>query len=220
MLNNYLSKKVIVSAGILSFLFFFFGFFLISFFGTAMLALLLLAFRKNRVLFRENPPTLSEGVLYSPVNGRVAEIRNSCKHKTFGEELTLIKIIIPPWKEMGVYLPFSSEVRDLVVENGKPYFRWSKQNVIEESVATPGLSICLASPEGEQIGLHIMRCVFGGWPEIAVMPGDRGKRQVNIGHIPFGGTLLLYLPPNYEILISEGDDVLAGETLVAGLKEK
>jgi phosphatidylserine decarboxylase len=48
-----------------------------------------------------------------------------------------------------------------------------------------------------------------------VMPGDRGGRRVNIGYFPFGGTVMLYLPKKYEILIKTNDEVTAGETIMA-----
>ena len=51
------------------------------------------------------------------------------------------------------------------------------------------------------------------------MPGDRGGRRVNIGYFPFGGTLILYLPEKYEILIKENESINAGESIIAMLPE-
>ena len=51
------------------------------------------------------------------------------------------------------------------------------------------------------------------------MPGDRGGRRVNIGYFPFGGTVVLYLPKKYEILVKVNDDVNAGETIFAVIQD-
>ncbi len=38
---------------------------------------------------------------------------------------------------------------------------------------------------------------------------------MNIGYFPFGGTVMLYLPKKYEILMKINDEVTAGESILA-----
>ena len=68
--------------------------------------------------------------------------------------------------------------------------------------------------------MTFFKCRLGLWPELIVMPGDKGGRRVNIGYFPFGGTVMLYLPKKYEILIKSNDEVLAGETILAVAPEQ
>jgi hypothetical protein len=46
------------------------------------------------------------------------------------------------------------------------------------------------------------------------LPGDRGKVRANWGFFPFGGTVLVYLSENYEILVKEGDSLEAGKSIL------
>lgn len=173
---------------------------------------LLILFRRKAGVFKENP-SITEGVLFAPSNGKVIGIKPNVDHPTLGGGLTEVVIRIPWSVEYGIYLPFSSEVIDLVSEKGREHFRYSKENVF---LGKAGLLVSLKDSKGDEIGLQLIKCPAGLWPEIKVMPGDRGKRQANIGLLPFGGTLVLYIPNKYEILIQVGQELMAGESLIAG----
>jgi len=115
---------------------------------------------------------------------------------------------------MGVYMPLSSEIKTLLVLKGQSFFR---TQIAEEVIGTKeGKGVTLAlDNRGESIGLTFFKCKLGLWPELMVMPGDRGGRRVNIGFFPFGGTVMLYLPKKYEILMKINDEVIAGESIIA-----
>lgn len=174
----------------------------------------LFLFRKKKGIFKENP-TLAEGVLHSPVHGKVIKINQDKTHPQFGENLIEVLIRIPWHAGYGIYLPYTSEVKDLLAVKGRDFFRFAKlegTNIVDRA----GIRITLSDQKGDEIGLQLIKCKAGLWPEIKVMPGDRGKRQANIGLLPFGGTLALYIPSKYEILVQEGQEVVAGESLIAG----
>lgn len=115
---------------------------------------------------------------------------------------------------MGIFLPLSCEIKNLLVLKGQSFFRLKK--AIEELGAKEGKGVSLAlDNRGESVGLTFYKCKVGLWPELMVMPGDRGGRRVNIGYFPFGGTVMLYLPKKYEILVKTNDEVTAGETIFA-----
>ncbi len=171
-------------------------------------------FRRKRGVFKENP-SITEGVLYAPSNGKVTRVRPGVVHPKLGEGLTEILVRLPWNAEYGIYLPFTSEVKDLHAMKGRDFFRFSKlenTNIVDRA----GVFMSLESQKGDEIGLQLLKCPTGLWPEIKAMPGDRGKRQANIGLLPFGGTLALYIPEKYEILVQEGQEVVAGESLIAG----
>jgi phosphatidylserine decarboxylase len=136
----------------------------------------------------------------------------------FGEQLVEIQIMIPWWKEMGIFLPLSSEIKNLMVLKGQSFFRYQKAEEVIGTKEGKGVSVSLDN-RGETIGLTFFKCKLGLWPELMVMPGDRGGRRVNIGYFPLGGTVMLYLPRKYEILIKINDEVAAGETILAVIPE-
>ena len=203
----------------LLFFFWLFSFYFLIFILVLLYATFGLIFRKVYPSFSEDP-AIKRGILFSPVSGKVLSIKKNVNHLFFGDDLTQVQISIPWWKEYGVFLPFTSEVRDLIVESGKSWFRLSKAIFPDQlTQLVPGLCVQLRGVSGDDVGLQFVKCPTGAWPEVNVLPGDRGKQQVNMGFFPFGGTLLLYIPSKYEILIKDSEDVVGGETLVAGLPQ-
>lgn len=162
-----------------------------------------------------------KGVLFSPVNGKIIKIEKSFSHPQFGDQMTRIQIVVPWWKEMGVFLPVTSEVKNMVVNEGSTHFRYSPITDITDknNALFKSLSLILEGVNNERVGLQFIKCPVGAWPEIGIIPGDRGKAQVNIGYFPFGGTTVIYLPDSYELLVEPENEVLAGETLLAGSPE-
>jgi len=156
--------------------------------------LIYLILRKNRNDFRDDPIS-TKGVIFSPSNGKVIHIEPNVSHGIFGEQFYEIQISIPWWKEMGIYLPLSCEIKQLLVLKGQSFFRYFKAVEILGSKDGKGVSLTLDN-RGESIGLSFMKCKLGLWPEVLVMPGDKGGRRVNIGYFPLGGTVMLYLPKN------------------------
>lgn len=173
--------------------------------------------RKNRNDFRDDPIS-TKGVIFSPANGKVIHVEPRISHGVFGDHLYEIQISIPWWKEMGIYLPLSCEIKQLLVLKGQSFFRYFRAIEILGTKDGKGVSLSLDN-RGENIGLSLIKCKLGLWPEVMVMPGDRGGRRVNIGYFPFGGTVMLYLPRKYEILIKIDDEVNAGETILAVLPD-
>lgn len=169
-------------------------------FGAYKLFIILLAlhfflyvlFRKTPNRFRDNP-VVTTGVVFSPCNGKISSI-------IYTEDCIKIEISVMPWKEMGIFLPISSEIKN---------FWRSKKEVILE-----------LDSRNDIIEMHFFKRLLGFWPELIVMAGDKGGRQVNIGFFPLGGIVVLYLPKKYEILIKDFNKAIAGETIIAILPEK
>jgi phosphatidylserine decarboxylase len=132
--------------------------------------------------------------------------------------MTEIQILVPWWKEMGIFLPLSSEIKTLLVLRGQSFFRFKRVEEVLGSKEGKGLSLSLDN-KGETVGMTFFKCKLGLWPEIMVMPGDKGGRRVNIGFFPFGGTVMLYLPKKYEILVKQNDELTACETILAVVPE-
>ena len=173
-------------------------------------------FRSKSHVYRDNVVNRADGLIYAPVNARVLSVRSGVDHVIFGKNLKEIQMGIPWWKETGIFLPVKSEIKDFQSKDGKSFFRFTSEPMPDQSnMSVAGVSVTLATPKKEFIGMQFVKCLLGQWPELAVMPGDRGKERVNIGFFPFGGTVLLFLPENYDILINKDGEVIAGETVIA-----
>lgn len=213
MLKSYLPAKFNTIAFTIFFFLWVFSFY--KTLGIAFVAyvLLYISLRRNRNDFRDDP-IVTKGVIFAPANGKIVHIENNVSHGTYGDQLIEVQIMIPWWKETGVSMPLSAEIRTLLVLKGQSFFRYHKA---EEKIGTregKGVSLALDN-RGETVGLTFLKCKLGLWPELMIMPGDRGGRRVNIGYFPFGGTVMLYLPKKYEILLKTNDEVTAGETILA-----
>jgi hypothetical protein len=217
MLKSYLPPKFNTLALILFFFFWLFGWYKILTFFIFVYLVLYIVLRKSRNDFRDDHG-MTRGVIFSPANGKVVHMENSVSHGMFGEQMVEIQIMIPWWKEMGIFLPLSSEIKNLMVLKGQSFFRYHKAEEVIGTKEGKGVSVSLDN-RGETIGMTFFKCKVGLWPELMVMPGDRGGRRVNIGYFPFGGTVMLYLPKKYEILININDEVAAGETILAVIPE-
>ena len=71
----------------------------------------------------------------------------------------------------------------------------------------------------KRFGIEFYKCPVGFWPKLVVIPGDRGKAQVNMGFFGLGGTTVVYLPKEFELTINEGTEVIAGQTIVGRTTE-
>lgn len=218
MLKSYLPAKFNTLAFTLFFLFWLFSFYKTLAVLVFIYCFLYIVLRRNRNDFRDDHGVTTRGVIFSPANGKVVHVEPSVSHGMYGEQLVEVQIMIPWWKEMGIFLPLSSEVKNIMVLKGQSFFRFHKAEEVIGTKEGKGVGLSLDN-RGEIVGLTFFKCKFGLWPELMVMPGDRGGRRVNIGYFPFGGTVMLYLPKKYEILININDDVSAGETILAVIPE-
>jgi hypothetical protein len=179
----------------------------------------LFLFRRFSPSYREDF-VLKDGIFYSPVNGRVSYIRNNVSRNGSSELFHEIGIVSSWWKEGGMYLPIRSEVINLSFFEGKSIFRYFGKAYEKAREETNRLSIEFRCTNGDTYHLDSLKCPAGLWPKVRVVPGDRGKAQVNFGFFGLGGTTVLYLPQNYEILVKDGLEAVAGQTIMASLNDE
>ena len=173
-------------------------------------------FRKSSSIYEENLADRPRRFVFSPLNARVGGVYKNQNHAIFGRNLQAIKLILPWWKEPGIFLPFDGEIKDLFRKEKRSFWRYSRKiSPFQEHVILSSFCLSLQSKWGDIVGIQFFKCPTGSWPELIVMPGDTGRARVNIGFIPFGGSALLYLPEKYEILVNIGDDLMAGESVLA-----
>lgn len=189
------------------FLFIFFLIFLTANLGIIGLGFTVLVIIFFVLVFRSSSKDLledssvSEDIVFSPVNGRVVKVSKNTKHDFFGENFTSVTIQVPFWKELGLFFPATSEV----------------EQVRSSCDKCPDHLIMFKMTNGLEIGLAVGQNILRLLPRIVVLPGDRGKQKMNFGYLPFGGQVRVYIPSSLEVLINEKDEVVAGQGVLAGI---
>lgn len=215
MVFSYLEKKVhfyflmVILASLL------FGLITIAFLAILFYAAVVYLYRKENKDFLEAHHA-SEGVVLSPVHGTVQSVRSCVDHPVFGSAGVEILISIPWWKEWGLRMPITGEVIDSQVKKDSTFFRLFSLKQTDSSLQNTGTFFTFLTAKGEKIGLQFLSGPLGLSPQMVLMPGDRGMRVANMGFFPFGGSVLIFLSQNYEIMVNVGDQLTSGETPLAG----
>ena len=67
--------------------------------------------------------------------------------------------------------------------------------------------------------MRFIDCTYGHRPSIWLKSGDCGRGAACFGFYPFGGTLIIYLPQNSDILVFEKERVVPGQTVISAFKD-
>lgn len=182
-------------------------------------SLILFLFRRSMVPYRDT--IKNDGEIYlSPIHGRVESIRHSVAIIDYPVTCHEIRISINFWDEKGLYLPTAGEATYLKASKGKKVQRQSQTHVfygpVEELAHT---DLTLTSKNQTETLIRFIDCTTGKRPTIWLKSGDRGRGGACFGYYPFGGTLLIYVPDNSDILVFEKERVVPGQTVIAALKD-
>lgn len=182
---------------------------------SAIYLLFLIIYRHRKISIKNSREFHGEDIT-SPVNGKVSTIRQIVLLNGVNQYEILINITFG--SEMGIYSPLTSELIHLNRFHGKSLWRETISEFSDISLFQRD-DLKFKNSVGSFIGLVFVKSKFGGVPLIRLLQGDRVKARVNIGHLPFGGSLLLYLPADYKIVVEEGASLNAANTLIAQLKD-
>ncbi len=182
------------------------GFFQFSFVIAFLSGILFWLFRKKVNFYTFN--TRDKLNIFSPVCGEIKKIIKN-------ESENVLIISVGFFDNYGVYLPNTSRVDNFEVKGGDQFFRYKIPNDLLEFEKYRHISIALRGKNGAVLKMEFYKNFLGKKLKSWLLPGDRGKQKANMGFLPFGGTVLLYLPKNCEILTNIGEKVIGGETLLA-----
>lgn len=177
------------------------------------------AFRRASVPYRDTLKNNGE-IFLSPVHGVVESIRRDA---STWDELPAsheVRISINGWDEKGLYLPTAGEVTYLKANKGKKIPRNAESQ--EFYVPTAELAhtdLVLTSKNQAKSLMRFIDCKYGQRPTVWLKSGDRGRGAACFGYYPFGGTLIIYLPQNSDILVFEKERIVPGQTVIAALKD-
>lgn len=196
---------------------FFFHSFTTFFWFALFLIPLLLIFRKSPVPFIETVKVDKELIL-SPVFGTVVSIRQNSELFETGEIGHEVRIAISLWSPKGLYLPTSVEVTYLKHVKGKKIHLDAEPEMFYGNLDGVSRSnMTILSNRKVPISMRFIDRPYGVRPEIWLKSGDIGKGGACFGYYLFGGTLLMYLPKECNILVYENERVVPGSTVIASL---
>jgi len=194
---------ILIGGGLLGFGFFWPGKF---FFLAAAFFLILALFVLN---FFRDPDRLvptGPGVLVSPADGRVVEIR---EEEQDGRSRRRISIFMTPFNVHVNRSPIAGTIQSVVYRKGS--FRMASEPLA--SVENECNTFTVGGENGEVVvrqiaGVLARRIVF--WKNI----GDRVERGERIGMIKFGSRVDILVTPEVTLSVKIGDQVKAGSTLI------
>jgi hypothetical protein len=175
--------------------------------------------RRSQVPYRDTLKNDGE-IFLSPVYGEVKSIRRSVELPHTSGSGQEVRISISGWSEKGLYLPTAGEVSYLRATKGLKISRDADPVAFYRPMdLVAHTDLVLTSKNKTQTLMRFVDCKYGARPTIWLKSGDRGRGAACFGYYPFGGTLLIYLPNNSDILVFEKEFVVPGQTVIAALKD-
>jgi phosphatidylserine decarboxylase len=181
--------------------------------GWTLLTILLLALTLFSVYFFRNPERVTpgtDGLLVAPADGKVVFVGDVEEDRYFNERVTKISIFMSVFNVHVNRAPCSGKIIDMFYNRGQfvnaSYDKASKVN--EQS------GILLEAEGGERVlfvqiaGLIARRIVT--YPLV----GDLLKRGERYGLIRFGSRVDIYLPLSCDVVVTLGENTVAGETIL------
>jgi phosphatidylserine decarboxylase len=158
----------------------------------------------------ERTPPPGEGLVVSPADGRVLEVRAEREEHFLGAPATRMSIFMSPLDVHVNRSPVSGTVEVVRHTSGK--FRAAFKG--KASLDNERNAVVLDGAGRRYVVVQIagalarrIVCARG--------PGDRLARGERFGMIMFGSRVDLFLPPDVQTRVAQGARVLAGETVVA-----
>lgn len=202
----FISFELFMVLMLFSFFFIFFSSLLTYTVWIILFSVFLYLIRRKKITYKDHTK-YAEEVLLSPVNGIVKNIAETSEHLS-------LEVFIPHLFEWGVYFPINAEIVDSRDLGEKRNLRYTR--VDPESNSFKCKQVIMRIKKNFDISLKLLPCPTGVYPRVWVNPGDRGRVASCMGYMPFGGAAIVELPKNCNILVSIGDKLNAGETVIAG----
>jgi phosphatidylserine decarboxylase len=152
--------------------------------------------------------------LTSPADGNVIAIKREEGNRFFQKPCMRISIFMSVFDVHVNRIPFSGTIEGAYYQKG----RFLAANFAQASIENEQNWLWIQTDSGHDIaitqvaGLIARRIVC--WPTV----GDRVLRGERFGMIRFGSRMDVYVPENSDILVTRGQHVYGGETVLCRLK--
>ncbi|MBD9528458.1 phosphatidylserine decarboxylase [Paracoccus sp. PAR01] len=156
------------------------------------------------------------GLVISPADGIVSLIEPAVPPKELGmadAPLTRVSVFMSVFNCHVNRAPVAGRVTAVAYRPGK-FFNASLDKA---SVDNERNSLCIEMEDGRQLAVVQIAGLVARRIVCFVKPGDAVTRGGRFGLIRFGSRLDVYLPPGVEPLVSIGQTMVAGESIIADL---
>ncbi len=164
----------------------------------------------------ERVPPMRRGLVVSPADGIVSLIEPAVPPAELGmsdEALTRVSVFMNVFNCHVNRAPIAGEIRSVAYRPGK-FFNASLDKA---SVDNERNSLCIRLPDGQELAVVQIAGLVARRIVCFVKPGARMQTGERFGLIRFGSRLDVYLPPGVVPLVSIGQTMVAGETVLAEL---
>ena len=171
-----------------------------------VLALVLQFFRNpNR------PPQMRSDVVIAPVDGKVVIVKEVEEPEYFNDKRLQVSIFMSPLNVHVTRYPVSGEIVFSKYHPGKYLVAWlPKSSTLNERTTVVIENPTFGSVLYRQIAGAVARRIIN-----YAKKGDQAIQGTDAGFIKFGSRVDIFLPPNTSVLVSEGQIVKGGVTLIS-----
>ncbi len=163
---------------------------------------------------RVSPPR--PGVIVSPADGIVSLIEQAVPPSELGmadTPLTRVSVFMSVFNCHVNRVPIEGEITSVAYRAGK-FFNASLDKASADNERN---SLCLRLPNGQDLAVVQIAGLVARRIVCFVKQGDQMQTGERFGLIRFGSRLDVYLPPDVSPLVSIGQTMVAGETVLAEL---
>jgi phosphatidylserine decarboxylase len=159
-----------------------------------------------------NPPE-TKGAVLAPADGKIISIVKSADAPLLQGGKTRVSIFMSPFDVHINRMPVTGTIEEVRHRPGR-FLPAYKDGAVEQNEQN---AMRIADLEGRSIGMVQVAGALARRIVCKARKGDRLKAGDRIGMIMFGSRTDLYLPPDAEVRVSEGQKVKGGETIIGGV---
>ena len=162
---------------------------------------------------RTLPIDLSEEVLLSPADGKVVVVKEVESVEYLEQEAVQISIFLSPLNVHINRIPVSGTLEYLVYQTGEYLMAWDDRATMDNEQAKFGVK----HVSGQKIFFRQITGFLARRVVYYLNEGDILERGKRFGLMKFGSRMDVVVPRSANVLVKEGDKVVAGESIIAKL---
>jgi phosphatidylserine decarboxylase len=188
---------------------FFLGWALIAFAGAAIGIFLIWFFRDP-----ERHAPQAKALVVAPADGKIVGLAKSDNAPLLAGDQTRISIFMSPFDVHINRMPVAGTIEDVCHRQGR-FLAAYRDEAVEQNEQN---AMRIADVEGRKVGVVQVAGFLARRVVCKARKGDTMNRGERFGLIMFGSRTDLYLPPDAEITVVEGQKVKGGETVIGRFK--
>jgi phosphatidylserine decarboxylase len=188
---------------------FFLGWALIAFAGAAIGIFLIWFFRDP-----ERHAPQGKALVVAPADGKIVGLAKSDNAPLLAGDQTRVSIFMSPFDVHINRMPVAGTIEDVCHRQGR-FLAAYRDEAVEQNEQN---AMRIADVEGRKVGVVQVAGFLARRVVCKARKGDTMNRGERFGLIMFGSRTDLYLPPDAEITVVEGQKVKGGETVIGRFK--